>query len=168
MAKITLKGSPIHTIGNLPAVGATAPNFKLAGADLSDVELSAFAGKKKVLNIVPSLDTGICQMSARRFNQDVGQRAGVVVLTISADLPFASKRFCDSEKLTHVVTLSTFRSPSFGKDYGTVIVDGPLAGLQSRAVIVLDAQNRVLLAQQVPEIAQEPDYAPVLAALDRA
>lgn len=158
MATITLKGNPIHTIGSLPAVGRPCPDFKLTGGDLADQTLASFAGKKKILNIVPSLDTGVCQASERRFNEAAGKLADTVVLTISADLPFAQKRFCDAEGLTHVVNLSTLRAPSFGKDFGVVIVDGPLAGLMSRAVIVLDATNKVVHTEQVPEIAQEPDY----------
>lgn len=165
MATITLKGNPIHTIGNLPAKGTASPDFRLTGGDLADVSLASFSGKKKILNIVPSLDTGICQMSARRFNAEAGKLADTVILNISADLPFAQKRFCDSEKLSHIVNLSTMRAPSFGKDFGVVIVDGPLAGLMSRCVIVLDRDNRVAYTQQVPEIAQEPDYEAVLKAL---
>lgn len=168
MATITLKGNPIHTVGSLPAAGSKCPDFKLTAGDLSDLTLAAFAGKKKILNIVPSLDTGICQMSAKRFNAEVGKFADTVLLNISADLPFAQKRFCDSEKLAHVVTLSTLRSPEFGTAFGVRIVDGPLAGLMSRAVLVVNADNVVVHAQQVPEIAQEPDYASALAALAQA
>ena len=168
MATITLKGTPIHTIGQLPAVGQPSPDFRLTGGDMADVSLAQFAGKKKVLNLVPSLDTGICQMSARRFNAEAGPQADTVILNISADLPFAQKRFCDAEKLGHVVTLSTFRSPAFGRDFGVVITDGPLAGLMSRSVLVLDRQNRVVYTEQVPEIAQEPNYAAALQALARA
>lgn len=165
MAVITLKGNPIHTIGDLPKPGSQAPEFRLVAGDLSDATLSTFADKRKILNIVPSLDTGICQLSAKRFNAEAGKLADTVIINISADLPFAQKRFCDAEKLAHVVNLSTFRSPQFGHAYGVAITDGPLAGLLSRAVVVLDQQNRVLLAQQVPEIAQEPDYAAVLESL---
>ncbi len=168
MATITLKGNPIHTCGSLPAVGSRCPDFRLTAGDLSDSTLASFAGKKKILNIVPSLDTGICQMSARRFNAEAGNRTDTVIINISADLPFAQKRFCDAEKLGHVINLSTLRAPDFGKTFGVQIVDGPLAGLMSRAVLVLSADNTVLHAQQVPEIAQEPDYDQVLAALSRA
>lgn len=168
MATITFKGSPIHTSGSLPAPGAACPDFTLTAGDLSDATLATFAGKKKVLNIVPSLDTGICQMSARRFNQEAAAHKDAVIINISADLPFAQKRFCDSEKLSHIVNLSTMRSPNFGKTFGVQIVDGPLAGLMSRAVLVLSANNTIVHAQQVPEIAQEPDYAQVLAALAKA
>ncbi|MFH0878349.1 MAG: thiol peroxidase [Lentisphaerota bacterium] len=166
MAEIKLKGNLIHTIGALPAKGSTAPNMKLTTADLSDKGLADFAGKKKILNIVPSLDTGVCATSAKRFNEEMGKRSGAVLLNISADLPFAQKRFCDSEHLSHVVTLSTMRAPAFGKDYGVTIVDGPLAGLLSRAVIVLNKDNQVVYTEQVPEIAQEPDYPAALKALD--
>jgi thiol peroxidase len=165
MATITLKGNPIHTIGALPARGSVSPDFRLTGADMTDVSLAAFAGRKKILNIVPSLDTGICQMSARHFNAEAGKLADTVILNISADLPFAQKRFCDAEKLSHIISLSTMRAPAFGKDYGVVITDGPLAGLLSRAVIVLGRDNRVAYTEQVPEIAQEPDYAAALEAV---
>jgi len=165
MATITLKGNPIHTAGELPPNGKLAPGFRLTNADLGDVGLDAFAGKKKVLNIVPSLDTGVCAASARRFNAAAGQLADTVVINISADLPFAQKRFCDAEGLKHVTTLSTFRSPDFGRSYGVGITDGPLAGLMSRAVIVLDASNVVRHTEQVPEIVQEPDYDKALSAL---
>lgn len=168
MATITFKGNPIHTSGTLPAVGAACPAFTLTAGDLSDATLDTFAGKRKILNIVPSLDTGICQMSARRFNTEAGKLQDTVIVNISADLPFAQKRFCDSEHLAGVTNLSTFRSPAFGKDFGVAIVDGPLAGLLSRAVLVLDRNNRIVHAQQVPEIVQEPDYDAALAAVAKA
>jgi thiol peroxidase len=165
MARITLKGNPVETAGNLPATGTKAPEFSLTTGGLDDVGLKAYAGKCKILNIVPSLDTGVCAMSARKFNTEVAKLKDVVLLTISADLPFASKRFCDSEKLANVVTLSTFRSPAFGKAYGVQMTTGPLAGLMSRAVVVLDAQNKVIYSELVPEIAQEPNYAAVMKAV---
>lgn len=168
MATITLKGNPIHTIGDLPKPGTTSPDFALVAGDLSEATLASFAGKRKILNIIPSLDTGICQMSARRFNTEAGKLADTVIINISADLPFAQKRFCDAEKLGHVVNLSSFRSPQFGHAYGVAITDGPLAGLLSRAVVVLDRSNKVVHAQQVPEIAQEPDYDAALAAVQKA
>ena len=158
MATITLKGNPIHTRGALPAVGETAPDFRLTGADLSDVALSDFDGKVKILTLVPSLDTGVCAASARRFNQEAGALNETVVLQISADLPFAQQRVCTNEGLSNVIPLSTFRSPAFGEDYGAVITDGPMAGLISRAVVVLDRENCVVYTEQVPEIGQEPDY----------
>ena len=165
MAAITLKGTPIHTIGHLPPVGRIAPPFRLTTADLSDTGLDSFKGRKKILNIVPSLDTGVCAASARRFSAEVSKLNNVALLNISADLPFAQKRFCESESLKNIVSLSTMRSLSFGKDYGVQIVDGPLAGLMSRAVLVLDADNKIIYTEQVPEIAQEPNYDAALAAL---
>jgi len=168
MARITFKGQTIHTAGELPRVGAPAPAFKLAAADLSDVGLEKFAGKAAALNIVPSLDTSVCALSARRFNAEAAALKDAVIVNISADLPFAQKRFCDAEKLAHVHNLSVFRSPAFGRDYGVVITDGPLAGLLSRAVIVVDRRGIVVYTEQVPEIAQEPDCAAALAALHRA
>ncbi len=168
MANITFRGTPIHTAGTLPAVGSVCPDFTLTAADLSDKTLASFAGKKKIISIVPSLDTGVCQISARKFNAEVGKLQNTVLINISADLPFAQKRFCDSEKLDHIVNLSTMRAPKFGTDFGVRIEDGPIAGLMSRAVLVLDANNVVVHAEQVPEIGQEPDYAAALAAVSKA
>ena len=167
MSKVTFKGKPIDIAGKLPAVGTRAPDFKLAAADLSNVILADFRGKVKILNIVPSLDTPVCAISARKFSEEVAGRKNVVLLNISADLPFAQKRFCESNKLQNIVPLSTFRSPEFGEDYGVRIVAGPLAGLMSRAVMVLDGEDKVIHAQQVPEIAQEPDYPAALNALPK-
>lgn len=164
MAEITLGGNPIHTVGELPSVGATAPDFQLVRADLTDATIEDYAGKRKVLNIFPSLDTGICATSVRTFNKKAGDRDGVVVLNISADLPFAHKRFCVAEGLEGVETLSVFRS-TFADDYGLKIADGKMAGLCSRSVIVLDEANKVLYTEQVPEIGQEPNYDAALAAL---
>ena len=164
MANITLGGNPIHTSGDLPAVGAKAPDFKLTSGDLKDLTLADFKGKKKVLNIVPSLDTPVCATSTRKFNSDAGKLPNVAVLVISADLPFASKRFCTTEGLANVTPLSTFRS-SFAKDWGVAIIDGPLAGVTSRAVVVLDENDKVVYKEQVPEIKQEPNYDAALAAL---
>jgi thiol peroxidase len=164
MAQITLKGNPIHTVGELPAKGAEAPPFTLVKTDLSEASLADYGARKKVLNIFASLDTGICATSVRTFNAKAAAREDTVVLNISADLPFAHGRFCAAEGLEGVETLSTFRS-SFAEDYGVKIVDGPMAGLCSRAVVVLDEQNRVLYTEQVPEIAQEPDYEAALAVL---
>jgi thioredoxin-dependent peroxiredoxin len=165
MAKITLQGNPCNTNGELPAVGTTAPDFRLVTGELKDVGLADYAGKKKLLNIVPSLDTSVCAASTRRFNESFAGRDDAVALVISADLPFASGRFCSSEGLKNVVTLSLMRSKAFAKDYGILIEDGPLAGLTGRAVVVLNGDNRVLYTQLVPEIAQEPDYDAALAAL---
>ncbi|MDG4549526.1 MAG: thiol peroxidase [Candidatus Contendobacter sp.] len=165
MATLTFKGNPIHTNGDLPAVGATAPDFKLVTASLKDVGLADFAGKKKLLNIVPSLDTPVCALSTRKFNDHAKVHPDTVILVISADLPFAQKRFCGNEGLDNVVTLSMMRSRKFAKDYGVLLEDGPLAGLTARAVIVLDETNGVRHVELVPEIGQEPDYEAALAAL---
>jgi thiol peroxidase len=165
MATITLKGNPIHTSGTLPPVGAKAPDFKLTRSDLADVSLADFAGRKKLINIVPSLDTGVCAASTRRFNQEAARVPGAVILVVSCDLPFAQKRFCDAEGIGSVVALSELRERKFGEAYGVRIVDGPLAGLFSRAVVVLDEKDKVVYTEQVPEIASEPDYAKALAAL---
>ncbi len=163
MAEITLKGNPIHTNGELPAKGTAAPGFSLADTGLADQSLGDYAGKK-VLNVFPSLDTPVCAVSVRQFNQRAAGRDGVTVLNISADLPFAHGRFCSTEGIKDAVNLSTLRS-SFARDYGLEIVDGPLKGLCSRAVLVLDEANNVVYGEQVPEIAQEPDYEAALAAL---
>ncbi|HET9122042.1 MAG TPA: thiol peroxidase [Acidiferrobacteraceae bacterium] len=165
MAQITLKGQRINTSGTLPAVGAMAPGFRLVNGNLEDVDLGRFAGKKKLLNIVPSLDTPVCALSTRKFNEYARAHSDTVILVISADLPFAQGRFCGAEKLDNVVTLSLMRGQEFARDYGVLIVDGPLAGVTARAVVVLDSQNRVRYAQLVPEIADEPDYEKALAAL---
>jgi thiol peroxidase len=165
MAQVTLKGNPIHTNGELPAVGAKAPDFKLTTGELKDVSLADFKGKKKILNIVPSLDTATCATSTRKFNQSAGNMTNTVVLVVSADLPFASKRFCTTEGLQNVVPLSLMRGKHFAKDYGVFIEDGPLAGLCARAVVVLDESDKVVYHQLVPEIGQEPDYDKALAAV---
>ena len=165
MAEIKFKGNPIQTRGTLPPKGQPAPDFKLTRGDLSEATLATFAGKKKVLNIVPSLDTGVCAASARRFNVAAEKLADTVVLTISRDLPFAQKRFCGAEGLTRIETLSEMRDRNFGVAYGVEMVSGPLAGLLGRAIVVLDAANRVIYTEQVPEITQEPDYDKALAAL---
>ncbi len=165
MATVTLQGEPIHTNGDLPAVGSQAPEFRLVTTDLKDVNLGDYAGKKKLLNIVPSLDTPVCAVSTKRFNEAVKGRNDLVVLVISADLPFASDRFCSAEGIDNVVTLSMMRSRNFAKDYGVLIEDSPLAGITARAVVVLDASDRVTYTELVPEIGQEPDYDAALAAL---
>jgi thiol peroxidase len=165
MANITLQGNAIHTAGDLPAVGSQAPDFLLTRGDLSDVTLASFAGKRKLLNVVPSLDTGVCAASARRFNQEAATVPGAIVLTVSCDLPFAQSRFCQAEGIQNVVMLSELRSRAFGEAYGVRIADGPLAGLLSRAIVVVDENDKVVYTEQVPEIAQEPDYAKALAAL---
>ncbi len=157
MATITLKGNPVHTAGQLPSVGTVAPDFKLVRNNLSEVSLSDFSGKNKILNIFPSVDTGTCATSVRKFNQEAASLKSTVVLNISADLPFAQARFCGAEGIQNCETLSSFRS-SFGKDYGLQMTDSALAGLLSRSVVVLSADNKVLYTEQVPEITQEPDY----------
>ena len=164
MARITLKGKEIHTIGELPALKSWAPNFRLVRGDLADVSLSDFEGKVKILNIVPSLDTSVCGLSAKRFDAEVGKLPGVVLINISADLPFAASRFCKAEGLLNIITLSEMRDRAFGRDYGVEIVDGPLAGILSRAVVVVDSADMVVYTEQVPEIGQEPDYEKALAA----
>jgi thiol peroxidase len=165
MAKLTFKGNLINTNGDLPAVGQPAPDFKLVANDLKDLALADFAGKKKLLNIVPSLDTSVCALSTRKFNDHAKAHADTVILVISADLPFAQKRFCGNEGLSNVVTLSMMRSRKFAKDYGVLLEDGPLAGLTARAIVMLDENNIVRYTELVPEIAQEPDYNAALAAL---
>jgi thiol peroxidase len=164
MATVTLQGNPVSVAGELPAVGSQAPSFSVTGADLSPVTLASFAGKKLILNIYPSVDTGTCAASTRQFNSKMNERDDVVVLCVSQDLPFAFSRFCGAEGLEQVQTASTFRSPEFLADYGVKISDGVLAGLCARAVVVLDAQGVVTHTQLVGEIADEPDYAAALAA----
>ena len=165
MANITFKGSPIHTLGDLPRVGSVAPDFNLVKADLSEAKLADYKGKKVVLNIFPSIDTGVCAASVRRFNKEASEHKDVTVLCISRDLPFAQARFCGAEGLNNVVTLSEFRNELFSQSYGVLIEDGPLAGLMSRAVVVVDGAGKVIHAEQVPEIAQEPDYEAALKVL---
>ena len=163
MAMITLQGEPIHTNGDLPAVGSDAPAFKLTDGELTDKGLGDFAGKKKILNIVPSLDTPVCAISTEKFNQAAKTNADLAVLVISADLPFAAGRFCSEKGIGNVVTLSMMRDKSFAKDYGVLIQDGPLAGVTARAVVVIDENDRVVYTELTPEIAQEPDYDAALA-----
>jgi len=165
LATITLKGNKIQTVGSIPAVGSEAPFFCLVKTDLSEAGPADFAGKRMVLNIFPSLDTAVCAASVRRFNKEAASFDNTVVLCISADLPFAHKRFCEVEGLEDVVSLSVFRSPAFGNDYGVTIADGPLQGLLSRAVVIVDTDGRITYSEQVPEIVEEPDYDAVLAAL---
>jgi len=165
MSQVTFHGNPVQVGGNLPQVGQQAPAFKLVAGDLSEKGLQDFAGKRKVLNIFPSIDTGVCAASVRHFNQDAAGLDNAAVLCISADLPFAQGRFCGAEGISNVTMLSTMRGREFLKDYGVAMETGPLSGLAARAVIVLDENDKVLHAQMVPEIAQEPDYASALAAL---
>ena len=165
MATVTLGGNPIHTNGELPKTGSKAPDFKLVNTDLSMATLADFAGSKVVLNIFPSIDTGTCATSVRTFNAKASTLANTKVLCISRDLPFAQKRFCVAEGLENVINLSDFNTGSFGKDYGLEITDSVLAGLHSRVVIVLDENGIINYAEQVPEIADEPNYENALAAL---
>ena len=165
MAKITVGGKPATTSGSLPAVGSKAPDFLLTRGDLSDVSLNDFQGVKKILNIVTSLDTGTCAASAKRFEAEVSKLPNTLVLTVSCDLPFAQSRFCENESISKVVTLSQLRSRNFGRDYGVEFLDGPLAGLLARSLVILDETDTVLYTQQVPENADEPDYEPALRVL---
>ena len=165
MAKVTLKGTPVKVSGELPRVGDPAPDFRLVGTDLKDVTLSTHAGKTQILNIVPSLDTSTCATSTKRFNEIASGRKDTVVLVVSADLPFAMKRFCAIEGLEHVVPLSMMRGRGFAKEYGTLIEDGPLEGICTRAVVVIDPAGKVVHAQLVSEIVDEPDYDAALAAV---
>lgn len=164
MAQVTLKGNPFPTAGELPAAGVVAPPFTLTRADLSEATLADFKGQRVVLNIFPSVDTGVCAASVRRFNQEASSLPNTVVLCVSQDLPFATSRFCAAEGLDRVVTLSAFRSPDF-QAYGLALTDGPLRGLLARAVLVLDETGQVIHRELVPEITQEPDYAAALAVL---
>ncbi|MEI6846742.1 MAG: thiol peroxidase [Chlorobiaceae bacterium] len=165
MAHITLKGNPVDTIGTLPVKGSEAPFFCLVKTDLSEAGPADFACKRLVLNIFPSLDTSVCAASVRRFNQEATLFDNTVVLCISADLPFAHNRFCEIEGLKNVVSLSVFRSPEFGRDYGVTITTGALKGLLSRAIVIIDTDGKVIYTEQVPEITQEPDYEAALKAL---
>ncbi len=165
MAQVAFKGNPVKTAGDLPAVGAKAPAFSLTGKDLSDKTLAEYAGKTVVLNIFPSLDTPVCAASVRRFNAEANALGSTAVLCISADLPFAMGRFCTVEGLEKVVPLSVFRSPAFGKDYGVEITEGPLRGLLSRAIVIVDGTGKVTYTEHVAEITKEPDYEAALRAL---
>lgn len=162
---ITRRGTTIRVDGDLPSVGAKAPDFKLANGMLADVSLKDFSGKRKVLNIYPSIDTPTCATSTRKFNESAGHLANTVVLCISADLPFAARRFCELEGLKNVAHLSTFRDPEFSRKWGVALADGPWAGLTARAVVVLDENDRVIHSELVPELSQEPDYAAALKVL---
>jgi thioredoxin-dependent peroxiredoxin len=165
MANITLKGNPVTTIGELPSIGSTAPDFTLVKTDLSEATLSDFKGKNVVVSITPSLDTGICAIAIKQFNKAAAGLTDTVVLTISADLPFAHKRFCETEGIENVITLSNYRSPEFGKDYGVLITSGPMKGLLSRSIVILDKTGKVIYTEQVSETAQEPNYDAALSAL---
>ncbi|HAQ74561.1 thiol peroxidase [Stutzerimonas nitrititolerans] len=165
MTEVTLKGTPIEIAGDFPQAGQQAKPFRLVGTDLSDVELASFVGKRKVLNIFPSVDTPTCATSVRKFNAQANELANTVVVCISADLPFAQARFCGAEGLANVINLSTMRGSQFLRDYGVAITSGPLAGLAARAVVVIDEQNKVLHSELVAEIGNEPDYEAAIASL---
>lgn len=165
MAKITFKGNPVTTSGELPKPGAKAPAFTLVKNDLSALSDKDVAGKNVILNVFPSIDTGVCATSVRTFNQKAAGLTDTVVLCVSKDLPFAQKRFCGAEGIDKVQTVSAFRGPDFGKDYGVTMNDGPLAGLFARAVVVIGKDGKVLHSELVPEIAQEPNYQTALAAV---
>ena len=165
MASVTLRGNPVSVGGNFLKTGDAAPDFNLTGSDLKDVSLKDYAGKKKVISIVPSLDTAVCAKSTKEFNERAAAHPNTVVLVVSSDLPFAQKRFCGAEGISNLVTLSTVRGRDFHQSYGVDILDGPLKGLTARGVVVLDENNKVLHSELVPEIAQEPNYDAALAAL---
>ncbi len=165
MTTITFKGNPVHTIGKLPEIGVVAPEFTLTKADLSDIKLKDFHGKKIILNIFPSLDTPVCAQSVRTFNKEAVQLPNTMVICVSMDLPFAYTRFCNAEGINNIITASDFRHKKFGDSYGVCIKDGPLAGLLSRAVVIIDPQGKVSYTEQVPEITQEPNYQAALKAL---
>ena len=167
MARITLQGNPIETVGELPTLNSNAPEFTLTKTDLSESSLSSFTGQTVVLNIFPSIDTGVCAASVRRFNAEASGFDNTVILCISADLPFAHQRFCEGEGLDKVIPLSVFRSPAFGNDYGVTIVTGPLTGLLSRSIVIIDTDGKIVYTEQVPEIAQEPDYGAALKILSK-
>jgi thiol peroxidase len=165
MAKVTLKGNPVSISGHLPEKGTDAPDFELVKSDLETLKLSDLKGKRIILNISPSLDTSVCATSVRKFNQMAAGKSNVMVLAITRDLPFAHNRFCTTEGITNVVTLSGFRNQDFGKSYGIEIMDGPFEGLYARSIVVIDETGNVIYTQLVPEIATEPDYDAALAAL---
>jgi thiol peroxidase len=165
MAKITLKGNPFKTVGELPAIGSAAPNFSVTKTDLSETTLADFKGKNLILNIFPSIDTGTCAASVRQFNKDATKLENTIVLAVSKDLPFAHKRFCEAEGIENVVTSSEFRNTAFSDNYKVTIADGPLAGLLSRCIVVVNPEGKVIYTEQVPEIVDEPNYEKALASL---
>lgn len=165
MGKTALKGNPVHTSGSLPSKGSKAPDFTLVKTDLGEQTLSSLKGKRVILNIFPSLDTSVCATSVRKFNQLAASMDNMAVLAISKDLPFASGRFCSAEGIANVVPASGFRDTAFGRDYGVDLIDGPLAGLYARSIVVVDTEGNVLHTELVPEITQEPDYDAALASL---
>lgn len=158
MAKITLQGNEIETIGFLPEIGTVAPDFTLVKTDLSEINLGDLKGKTIVLNIFPSIDTPVCATSVRKFNQAASLLTNTVVLCVSADLPFAHGRFCEIENINNVIPVSSFRNSEFGEKYGNKIITGPLSGLLARSIVIIDTDGKIIYNQQVPEIKQEPDY----------
>ena len=167
MAKITLKGNEVNTNSEIVKAGEPAPDFILVNSDLSDVSLASYGGKNKILSIVPSLDTPVCQKSTLIFNEKVSKLDNTVMLIVSSDLPFAMKRFCASESLDNVIPVSMMRSRNFAKDYGVLLIDGPLSGITSRAVVTISPENKILHSELVPEIANEPDYQAALDSLQQ-
>jgi thiol peroxidase len=165
MADITHRGNPVHTIGELPAVGSQAPDFRLTDANLNDVSLADFRGRKKLLNIFPSIDTPTCAMSTRKFNEYAARHPDAVIIMVSADLPFAQQHFCSVENTHNVKTLSMMRDRNFARDYGVLLLDGLYRGITARAIVVIDENDKVVHTELVPEIRQEPDYDKALAAL---
>lgn len=165
MAQIKLKGNPVNTAGNLPSKGSQAPEFSLVKSDLGSLSLSELKGKRVILNISPSLDTSVCANAVRKFNKLAAGMSNVIVLAITKDLPFASGRFCSTEGITNVITLSGFRDTAFGNSYGIILTDGPMAGLYARCIVVLDEKGKVIYTELVPEITQEPDYESAIAVL---
>lgn len=167
MASITLKGNVCSTCGELPAIGTAAPAFCLVAKDLSEVTLESFRGTNVVLSIFPSMDTPVCASSVRAFNEQASSAQNTEIVNVSMDLPFAQKRFCETEGLEHVTNLSAFRTPEFGRDYGVAIVDGPLRGILARAIVVINEQGEVIFTELVPEIAHEPNYEAALSAVSQ-
>lgn len=165
MANITHRGNPVHTIGELPAVGSRAPDFRLTDAGLNDVTLADFRGKKKLLNIFPSIDTPTCALSTRKFNEHAAKHPNAAILMVSADLPFAHQHFCSVENTHNVKTLSMLRDRDFARDYGVLLLDGLYQGITARAIVVIDENDKVVYTELVPEIRQEPNYEQALAAL---
>tara|TARA_B100000035_G_scaffold147495_2_gene125756 strand:+ start:1992 stop:2489 length:498 start_codon:yes stop_codon:yes gene_type:complete len=165
MAEITLQGNKINTNGDVPKVGSSAPDFVLVDSDLNDISLSNYDGKNIILNIIPSLDTPVCQKSTKIFNEKASNLSDVVVLAVSADLPFAMKRFCSAESIESVKPMSMMRSRNFAKDYGVLLVDGPLSGITARAVVVIDKDKKIIHSELVQEIANEPNYEAALNSL---
>lgn len=167
MSTITLQGNPLHTIGSLPPVGIQAPDFTVTKTDLSEIKLKNYLGRKLILNIFPSLDTPTCAAAMKTFNEIASKNSNVLILCISEDLPFAQQRFCSAEHLQNVQPVSVFRHPEFGEAYGVMIIDGPLTGVLSRAVVIIDEEGKVIYTEQVKELSDEPNYSAMLQAIQR-